>query len=267
MSGLIAIYIGFLRTSLAVQFQYRVAMIIWMIGLVLEPIIYLAVWRSVAISQGGVVGSFGLNDFSSYYIVLLIVSHFTMVWHMWEYDYIIREGILSGRLLRPIHPIHRDASENIAYKSLMLVILIPSVLLLWLFFQPTLAFSWSLLVLFIMALFLAAVLAFAMGWTLAMAAFWTTRIEAINQVYYIAMMFFAGLMAPLSLLPVPMQMIAHLLPFRWIISFPVELMLGRIESHDLLVGFSMQALWISFFIVALRVAWRNGAKRYSAMGG
>jgi hypothetical protein len=32
-----------LRTIMLLQFQYRVALVIWLIGLVLEPLIYLVV--------------------------------------------------------------------------------------------------------------------------------------------------------------------------------------------------------------------------------
>ena len=39
-----AIYWAFLKISLLNQFQYRAAMSIWMIGRILEPIIYLTVW-------------------------------------------------------------------------------------------------------------------------------------------------------------------------------------------------------------------------------
>lgn len=163
MTGLIGYYSAQLRTSLVLQFQYRVAMAIWMIGLIIEPVIYLAVWTAVAESSGGTVGTFTAGDFAAYYILLLIVQHFTQIWHMWEYDYLIRQGILSGRMLRPIHPIHRDAAENMAYKVIMAPVAAAAVIVLILIFQPTVAITLEGVLGFIGALILAAWLAFMLG--------------------------------------------------------------------------------------------------------
>ncbi|MCU0514462.1 MAG: ABC-2 family transporter protein [Anaerolineae bacterium] len=255
------------KTALAVQLQYRVALAIWMLGLVLEPIIYLSVWTAVAAGSGGVVNGFTVSDFAAYYIVLLVVQHFTQIWHMWEFDWVIRQGILSGRLLRPIHPIHNDAAENIMYKLLMLVVVVPSVVLLVLLFQPVLNPPlWSALA-FVPALLLAGVLAFLVGWCVALAAFWTTRTFAINQVYFIAMFFFSGQVAPLALMPPLLQTLATLLPFRWMVAFPTELLLGRLTVEAALAGFAAQAGWIALSAVFTLLAWRAGIKRYTAMGG
>lgn len=267
MSALLLFYRTRLRISLALQMQYRVGMAIWMLWLVLEPVVYLSVWTAVAQSSGGSVGGFTPGDFAAYYIVLLVVSHFTQIWHMWEYDYIIRQGILSGRLLRPLHPIHNDAAENIAYKLLMLFVVLPVVAGLVLAFRPILEPPlWAVLA-FLPAVLLAAVLAFLAGWALAMVAFWTQRIFAVNQAYYIAMLFFAGQIAPLELLPQAMQTAAGLLPFRWFVAFPVELLLGRLGPEEVLGGFVAQGLWIALMALLVRAAWKAGVRQYSAVGG
>ena len=74
-----------------------------------------------------------------------------------------------------------------------------------------------------------------------MAAFWTTRIGAINQTYFVMMLFLSGQIAPLTLFPYPLQTVAAVLPFRWMISFPVELLLGRLTPVEALTGLGVQA--------------------------
>ena len=78
------------------------------------------------------------------------------------------------------------------------------------------------------ALLLAFLVRFLLEWTLALAAFWTTRVSAINQVYFVLMLFLAGQIAPLTLFPHWIQIVADILPFRWMLGFPVELVLGRL---------------------------------------
>jgi ABC-2 type transport system permease protein len=105
-----------------------------------------------------------------------------------------------------------------------------------------------------------------MEWTLALAAFWTTRVSAVNQGYYVAALFLSGQMAPLSLLPYPAQVMAAVLPFRWTISFPVEVLLGTLTPAQIVMGLAAQAAWLGLALVLLRVVWRAGLRTYSAVG-
>jgi ABC-2 type transport system permease protein len=267
MIALLAYYRAQIKTTFAIQVQYRVSMIIWMIGLVLEPVIYLVVWTTVARSSGGEVGGYGAGDFAAYYLVLMVVMHATQIWHMFEYEWYIRGGVMSGRLLRPLHPIHQDASENLSFKFLMLIVLVPSLIVLTIFFQPTLDPPFWAIAAFIPILILAGILSFVTGWIVATAAFWTTRISAINQMYFVTMFFFSGQVAPLSLLPGLIQAIADLLPFRWMLSFPVEVLLGRVSPEATLNGVAAQLVWLAIVIMLLRVLWRAAVRRYSAVGG
>ena len=80
MRGLADIYTTLFRTDLAVQFQYRAAMAIWLIGRVVDALVFLSVWTAVAHSQGGQVGDFSTGDFAAYYIVMMMVGHLTFTW-------------------------------------------------------------------------------------------------------------------------------------------------------------------------------------------
>lgn len=265
MRRLLNSYRHLAQIELAMQLQYRVGLAIWMIEIVLEPTIYLVVWQSAA--GGGEIGGYAARDFAAYYIVLLVVTHFTQMWQMWEYDWRIRHGELNKALILPIHPIHADITANITFKLLMLVIVIPTVIILSLIFQPLLNPPlWSVLA-FIPALLLAGALTFFTGWIVAMAAFWTIRTNAINQMYFLAMLFFSGTIAPLSVLPEALQTAANILPFRWMVAFPVELMLGRLSVETTLTGFGIQIFWVIAMLLLLPWVWRQAVRRYGAVGG
>ena len=64
MKGLFGdIYRTLFKIELAVMFQYRAAVVIWLIGLVLQPVIYLVVWLTVAKAQDdGKVGDFDASS-------------------------------------------------------------------------------------------------------------------------------------------------------------------------------------------------------------
>jgi ABC-2 type transport system permease protein len=222
MSGLPDAYRASFGTQVAVQLQYRAALAIWMIGLVLAPIIYLVVWTTVAESSGGRVGGFTGGDFAAYFIVLMIVNHLTFTWVFWEFEWRIRQGMFSPLLLRPIHPIHHDIAANLAFKLLTLAVIVPTTVALVLLFDPVFEPPAWAVAAFVPALLLAFALRFLVDWTLAMAAFWMSRVSALNQIYHVALLFLSGQIAPLSLLPGWLQARATLLPFRWMVAFPAS---------------------------------------------
>jgi ABC-2 type transport system permease protein len=99
-----------------------------------------------------------------------------------------------------------------------------------------------------------------------MAAFWTTRVSAINQTYFVLLLFFSGQLAPLSLYPALIQKISAILPFRWMISFPLQLLLGQLSAGQALEGLAAQAAWVLSSYFLFRVIWRAGVRVYSAVG-
>jgi len=264
--GLADIYAQQFKVTLASFIQYRAALVIWLIGHVLEPLIYLIVWTTVARSTDGSVGGFTAADFAAYFIVLMIVNHMTYTWIMYEYEYRVRQGTLSPDLLRPIHPIHSDIADNFTSKLITLPGMLAIAVSLGFIFRPAFhAVPWAMAA-FMPIVLLAFLVRFFLEWTLALAAFWTIRTSALNQMYFMAMLFFSGQIAPLELLPQPVRAIAFVLPFRWTIGFPTELLLGRLTPAQTLTGVGMQAAWLAVSLVLMRRVWRAGLKVYSAVG-
>jgi ABC-2 type transport system permease protein len=266
VSGLILLYVQQFKTTFAAMMQYRASLLIWMIGHVLEPLVYLIVWSTVSTTSGGSVGDYSTESFAAYYIVLMLVNHVTYTWIMYEYEYRVREGLLSFALLRPVHPIHSDIADNVSSKLITLPIMLVIAAILGVLFHPALEILPGAIVLFIPALLLAFLLRFLLEWTLALVSFWTTRVGAINQTYFVLILFLSGQIAPLSLFPPPVRFIAEILPFRWMIGFPVELILGRLSLAEAATGIFAQGLWTGVAFLLLRVVWRAGVRVYSAVG-
>lgn len=266
MRSLADIYATLFRTNLAMHFQYRAAVVIWLIGRIVEALIFLSVWTAVARSAGGQVGGFSSGDFAAYYITMMMMSHLTFTWFMYEFDYRVRSGGFSPLLLQPLHPIHRDIAINISYKFLTLAIMLPTAgLMVWLFdpvFEPPAWAVWAA----VPVVLLAFLMRFFVEWALALVALWTTRTAAANQLYFAVLLFFSGQMAPLSLLPEWLQTLAAILPFRWMLAFPTELLLGRLTPTEVLWGAVAQVMWLGLSGGILSAVWVRGVRRYSAVG-
>ena len=266
MKALVDLYVQQFKTTVVMMLQYRAALVIWMIGHVLEPLVYLIVWSIVSNTSGGSVGDYTTQGFAAYFIMLMLVNHVTYSWIMYTYEYRVREGGLSFMLLKPVHPIHSDIADNISAKLVTLPIMLLVAASLAMIFKPSFtAVPWAIAA-FIPALLMAFLMRFLLEWTLAQMAFWTTRTSAINQIYYVLVLFLSGQIAPITLFPSPIRMAATILPFRWMIGYPVELLLGRLTPTEALAGLAVQAVWLALSLVLMRVVWRAGIRVYSAVG-
>ena len=266
MKALAPLYLQQFKTTFATMVQYRASLFIWMIGHVLEPLVYLVVWSVVAEGGGGSAGDYTTAEFAGYFIVLMLVENISYTWIMYEYDYRIREGLLSPALLRPVHPIHADMADNVSSKAITMPFMLGVAVVLALIFHPSLSPQLWAFAAAVPALVLAFLLRFLLEWTLAQAAFWTTRVSAINQSYFVLILFLSGQVAPLSLFPPVLQVVASILPFRWMLGFPVELLLGRLTPAQALLGHGVQGLWVALAYVLMRLVWRAGIRLYSAVG-
>src|SRR5262245_43520364 len=122
---MLRIYQRLWQVNWAEQWQYRANLLMYLLYWLVSPIVYLAVWTTVAKRQGSVSG-LTANDFTTYYLTLLIVDNLTSDITVHILGYKIQDGTLAGDLLKPMHPIlTQTLINNLAFKALTLLVLIP----------------------------------------------------------------------------------------------------------------------------------------------
>ncbi len=266
MKRFLEVYPALFRVGLLENIQYRASGVIWMLGLILEPVIFLVVWSRVADARGDAVGGFDAADFAAYYMVLMIVNQLTFTWVMESFQFRIQLGEFSYLLLRPLHPVHEDITMNVSFKLVMMIAMLPALAIVYVAFEPRIAISPTDAAAALGALALAFMLRFCLEWTIALAAFWTTRVSAINRLYYSLVTFLSGRVAPLAVLPAALGTVAASLPFYYCVGFPVEVLLGRLGPAEIARGFLVQAAWLAAAAAAIALVWRRAARRYAAVG-
>ncbi|HET7573407.1 MAG TPA: ABC-2 family transporter protein [Gaiellaceae bacterium] len=259
-------YATTMRTQIQTQFQYRAATYGYTLGLVAEPTIYLVVWSTIARSHGGAVGGFDSGHFAAYYIVWTLVRIMNIVFTPYGWEERIREGQLSGALLRPIHPIHYDIAGFAGGKVPWLVMYVPIAAGLSLAFHPSFGTDPLSVVVFLVAIWGAYLIRSFALWLLGMCTFWTTRGSAIFETYMLAELLLSGRLLPLQLMPHWSQTLASFLPFKWTFFFPIEALVGNLSTGELLRGLAFQLLWIAAGALAVHVFWRLSVRRYTAVG-
>ena len=255
------------QVNWAEQWQYRANLLMYLFYWLVSPIIYLAVWTSIANSKGSVNG-FTANDFITYYMTLLIVDQITSNIVIHTFGYKIQDGTLSSELIRPIHPMLTNALvNNIAFKMLTIMGLAPIWIVLVLLFKPNFAsVTGQGILLAVPAIILGFFIGFLFSATITSVAFWTTRVYSVHEFYYAIVLLFSGQFVPLTLMPQVIQNIAQYLPFQMLMYFPIQVILGKLSMAQIAQGYIVGFVWLLIAIFAFRWVWRNGVKQYSAVG-
>jgi ABC-2 type transport system permease protein len=265
MTELPRIYRTLLKVAVAENIQYRASGAVWMLGMFIEPLIYLSVWSAVAEARGSIAG-YDARAFAGYYLAFFAINHLTFTWVMEVFQYRIQMGSLSFELLRPIHPIHADVATNIGFKLVMLVVMLPAAGFVYFMYSPSFSPRPWALGLLPVAIVMGFLSRFCFEWVVALSAFWTTRTTAVNRTYYSIYSFLSGRVAPLALLPAWLGASAQVLPFYSFVGFPVELAIGKLDPRQALLGLAVQLFWVLVALLAVRWVWSRALRTFSAVG-
>ncbi|MDQ3328755.1 MAG: ABC-2 family transporter protein, partial [Chloroflexota bacterium] len=256
-----------LRRLVAMDFivtlEYRGAFLIYMIGNIAVPIISLLVWLTV--SEQGVALPLDRGQLVTYYLLLSVVSMLTSTWLAEWLGQSIRLGEISPWLLRPARYVLSQVSNNLAEKATKAFFLVPMVLFACLCFRddlrlPTDTRTWAL---FALCLPMTATTAFLLDFVIGSLAFWMEDVNGISRVRTLVVGFLSGQVIPLALFPEEFSGVLAVQPFRYILSFPLEVLTGTLGPDALAVGFAWQAGWCTAMWLTYRVLWRYGLRVYA----
>ncbi|MBC8075714.1 MAG: ABC-2 family transporter protein [Chloroflexales bacterium] len=264
---MLQIYRRMWQVNWAEQWQYRANLLMYLFFWIVSPIVYLAVWTTIATSQGSVSG-LTRNDFVTYYLLLLIVDNLTSQITIHILAYKIQDGTLSGDLLKPVHPILTSTLvNNLAFKVLTWIALAPIWVVLCLLFRPDFsAVTPQAVLLAVPAVVLGFGINFLLSAVVTSLAFWTTRVYSLNEFVYALTILFGGLFVPLDVMPTLVRQIAQYLPFQLMIYFPIQLVLGKLAPEQIALNFALGAGWLAVSLALFLWIWRSGVRRFSAVG-
>ena len=245
----------------ALMLEYRAEIVLWALaGMV--PFIMLAIWIE---SPAGAALGMGPIQLARYFLAAFVVRQFTVAWVMTVFEEDALQGRLSPMLLQPLHPFWRYLASHVAEQATRLpfVALIATLFFLvlpWAFWLPTPQRA----LLTLAATFLAFVLNFLIQCTMACMCFWSDRVNALERLIYIPILFLSGTAAPLDAFPPALRRLAEATPFPLLVNFPAQLLSGG--EVQIAAGFTALAIWITGLFLLMTLLWRIGVKRYGAMG-
>jgi ABC-2 type transport system permease protein len=254
-----------LRIGVAETVAYRAEFLVWILTTT-QPLIMLGLWTSVA--REAPFASYSSANFVAYFLACLIVRQLTGNWVAWQMSEEVRSGAMAMRLLRPLHPFFAYAASHAAAIPFRSFIALPvAFVLLASSGASVLSTDPVQLVLLVPSILLAWLITFALMFAIGALAFFLTQTMAIANLYFALFSLFSGYMMPINLLPPWIAALARWLPFRFMLSAPVELMTQSLDRAHLVRLLGGQLAWTAILLAIALALWRAGVKRFEAVGG
>jgi len=246
-------YISLLRVRFLNGLQYRAAAIGGLTTQIFWGFMLIFIFRAFyggADSSGG----FSYQDLVTYIWLQQAFLIFQMLYD-WDGELLdmITSGSISYELCRPVNLYQvwyvKLLSKRLASGTLRFSPIIIIAFMLPAPFNLSLPESPVSLMLFLLTLFLGLFLLVAISMLIYISIFKTMSPIGSITIFSIIGEFFSGHTIPIPLMPIWLQEVCMLLPFRWCVDFPLRTYSGHIGTNEAVFGIMIQLLWIIVFII------------------
>ncbi|WXR60941.1 ABC-2 family transporter protein [Peptostreptococcaceae bacterium AGR-M142] len=259
-------YFYITRLSFKTQSEYR-GNIIFDTTIGLIPMLAIIALYKTIYTNTGEIGGLTLNKTITYLILARFIILFLSPDFHWNIHEEIRYGELSKYLLRPISYFKYWLCKDISNKLCKIMYsIIPYIFLVLIYLKDLIVIDYKNCFLFFITFILAYMIYFLFFYTVSMLTFYFNNITAFFYTLEIIIEFFSGAMIPLSFLKGFSLKFINLLPFKYIVDFPINILLGRVSYNEIIFGIFVQFIWTLVLYLMSRVAWKNGISKYEGVG-
>jgi ABC-2 type transport system permease protein len=250
--------------------EYRADFYLNMLSVVFQIFIQLFLWSAIY-GKSGNSQLFGYThaQMIHYTVLSALLNRLLRTGFEYEIAEDIKSGGLSKYIVRPIHYFPYRLLAFLGVKTahtgmISIVFLLVSLLMArWTGLPISPVQILAFLPVFIFSFFLN----FVLFYLVSCIAFWLAEIGFLFEAVRIVFIALSGGIFPLAVLGTKTEAILNLMPFRYTINFPVDVLNGRISGSAYWTGLMAQLVWIIVLSTAAAWVWRVGSRKFVAVGG
>jgi ABC-2 type transport system permease protein len=254
--------------GLKAGFEYRANFFFAIAAAVAPVVIQTALWIVIYGGQGSTLFGFTFAQMVAYTVIAQLVSRLVRTGFEYELNDDIRTGSLDRYLVKPVGYFGFRLFAFLGDKAVQTVVMgtLLAVAVAILSGVLGLSVSVSAVVLFCLALAVAFVFNFLLFWCVGLAGFWLTEIGFLFEAVRIVIIAASGGIFPIAVFGPRAERVLSLLPFKFTIQFPTELLCGRVPTGDILPSFALAFVWLAVLVFLSQVLWNRGLRRFAAVG-
>ena len=261
-------YLAVFKVGLLNAFAYRFTIVFFLVMHFLALAVIFFLWLAIFNSPGQAeIAGYSLASIVTYYLGASIVRQAIASHFEYQMASEILRGKLSIYLLKPFSYLFCQMIRSWTWQLLSLILslalyLAAIILLRDYIIVPSLVQA----ALFLLALIPGAIIYALVSAIFGTLTFWLLDPNNLFGLKETIIVFLSGFLLPLAFFPPVLQDVFFYLPFRYLISFPVEIFLGRLSGTAIWQGFLVELAWIPLLAIFLSWFWQKGVRHYEAVG-
>lgn len=227
-------------------------------------------WSSVFSEPGRVVFGYDRDKILTYVFGILILKAVVLSARTVDIAGEISTGDITNFLLKPINYFKYWFTRDVSSKALNLSFAAVEAGLLYIILRPPFFLQTDpfLIFAFLASLVAAVIIFFCLLFLVNLVAFWMPENGWAAQFLFIGILTesLSGGLFPLDILPNVVQRVLYVMPFPYLLFFPLQVYLGKIPPDQVTAGLSMSYFWVLALAASLNIVWNKGIRRYEAVG-
>ncbi len=262
-------YLSVFGITVQKALMHRGRNFVWVLIGMMSPLIMISVWTKYY-SEGNSLRGYTLEQLVGYYLVVLMLS-------MWvsavseHVDEDIKDGNLSNYVIKPFdYMLNRLFWEVAWYSVKFATYAVPAIIALIVFANGIvvnlLDKSFGYLMLLVMSLILGYLISFGISLCVGYIGFFTETTTGYKHLFNMLNELLTGRLIPVVLFPLFLQNILNFLPFKYIVFFPTQMVIGNLNTSTILAGIANQIMWLIGLFLLSKWMWKKGITKFSAVG-
>ena len=266
-------YLAFTKGGILNGFAYKFSAIGWLIGDAISLLILFYLWSAIYTSSPSeLINGMTFSEMLTYLIFARVTT--TLVFSTQSF-WIIGEDIYDGNiainLIRPLNYRYRLLASSFGnFLSTSILMFIPlmtlSIVLLYFILGISLPGIGFFLV-FILSCFLSFIIADCLNFLIGEMSVFTNALFGLMLIKDIVFSFFSGSLLPSSFFPSWLNSIMRFLPFQSLVEKPIMILMGRLDTIEMIEAVVVQLLWLVVLNLLCTVTFNRIKKHVVSVGG
>ena len=260
-----AFELGF-QTALEYRLNFALSLISAAYPIFIQTFLWTAIFQA---SAQQVVYGYTYRQMIAYTFLAGLVARIVRTGFEYEIMDDVKTGKFSRFLVQPVGYFQYRLCSFFGNKlpglSMLLGLLVVVLAGLSIFWGVSIQFANILI--FLVTIVLAIALNFLLFYSISAISFWIVEVGFLFEGIRIITILLSGGIFPLEVFGERFLQVVNLLPFKYTVSFPINVLNGKTVPADIVVGILVQCLWIIIFLAVSNLLWRVGSRRFVAVGG
>ena len=262
-----SVHLEIMKKAFKVSVTYKINTLFEFLSIGFDFFIQICVWTALYNGRN-LVNGVSLSDMISYVMVSSFVSSLSYSGIALKIANQVKDGTIGNELCRPINYkdmiMYHEIGANLFHS---ICIRLPVVLLFGFLIKVVIPASGLNFLLFFISVIFGITIVYGLNFIYGMLAFWLKTSEYVNFISRALMTLFAGRFVPIWFYPEFLKKIGQVLPFRFITFEPMQIYLGKVDSHQTLVILLSQVIWIAALTIIQQIMWKAVQKHLVIQGG